>query len=159
MAKLPFGCRLLALITLLACSDGKDAAGVPTTGGSDNTAGQNGSGTPGGDGTAPDASSDAAPGPAPGSDAGDPGQGNGAPDASSPADASIEGPVSCDPRELRCKIAETPCPAGEVHQIVDACYGPCVRITACRCDKPEGCPHEETYTCWNNTQRCNFYGP
>ncbi len=80
-------------------------------------------------------------------------------DAASSLDAMTPGAITCDPGLLRCKIAETPCPEGEVHSIVDACYGPCVKITACLCDAPAACPHDESYTCWKNTGHCNYYGP
>ena len=67
--------------------------------------------------------------------------------------------IDCDPLQILCKAAETPCPEGQVHQVIDRCYGPCVAITACPCDAAEDCPHSETFTCWNATGHCNYYGP
>lgn len=65
--------------------------------------------------------------------------------------------VSCDRRELRCKRLETMCPEGQVHQIVDACYGPCVPIEACACDEAVDCPDESQYTCHLYKGRCGPY--
>lgn len=68
-----------------------------------------------------------------------------------------EGPLDCDPKLLRCRIAELPCPEGQVRQLVDGCHGPCVPVDRCACDGPDDCPHEEQYTCHMFRARCGPY--
>lgn len=149
-------CALLATVACGGSSDASDASvsgestggnmqtgtggsggGAEGTGGNGGTAGANTGGTSGGD-----------------SGAGTTGTSGGAMGAAT-GDAGVE--ITCDPRLLRCKIAETPCPQGQVHEIIDACYGPCVPIMECPCDGPDACPHSESYTCWNNTKHCGDY--
>jgi len=67
--------------------------------------------------------------------------------------------IDCDPRRILCKAAETPCPEGQVHEVIDGCYGPCVAITECPCDEAADCPHSETFTCWMSSGYCNYWGP
>lgn len=116
---------------------GGSGGGAQGTGGSSGTAGANTGGTSGGD-----------------SGAQTTGTSGGATGAET-GEAGVE--ITCDPRLLLCKIAETPCPQGQVHQIIDACYGPCVPIMECPCDGPDACPHSESYTCWNSAKHCGDY--
>lgn len=65
--------------------------------------------------------------------------------------------VSCDRRDLRCKRAEPICPEGQVAQIVNNCFGPCVPIDACACEEAAQCPNEAQYTCHLYRNRCGPY--
>jgi hypothetical protein len=39
--------------------------------------------------------------------------------------------VSCDTSELACLLPEPECPEGQVPQIIDHCFGPCVPVEDC----------------------------
>jgi len=65
--------------------------------------------------------------------------------------------VSCDRRDLRCRRAEPMCPEGQVPEIVNGCYGPCVVLEACACDEAADCPNEAVGTCHLNRGRCGPY--
>jgi hypothetical protein len=58
---------------------------------------------------------------------------------------------------LRCRRAEPVCPEGQVPQIIDGCYGDCVRIDQCVCEVVEACPRPEEFTCIGATNRCSYY--
>lgn len=160
MAHSPLRFSVASLVFVLACSTSSGGSSdAATTLPDANGGGQANSGNAG-DGEAAGATgggaSDANNGSSGGSanDGGNPGSG----DAAANGDASTA-KIDCDPRRILCKIAETPCPEGEVHEVIDRCYGPCVKITACPCDEAADCPHDEAYTCWNHTKHCNYYGP
>jgi len=74
----------------------------------------------------------------------------------STTDASTSA-VSCDRRDLQCRVADPACPAGQVPEIINNCFGACVPIDQCVCSGPADCPHEEMYTCHNFRKRCGPY--
>jgi hypothetical protein len=65
--------------------------------------------------------------------------------------------VSCDTRELACLRAAPECPDGQVPQIIDHCFGPCVPIDACLCNEAADCSYPDTYTCHMYRGRCGPY--
>ena len=65
--------------------------------------------------------------------------------------------ISCDRRKLVCRRAEPVCPQGETAQIVDGCFGECVRIDSCACNEPAACPDSDSYTCYNHAKHCGPY--
>jgi hypothetical protein len=75
----------------------------------------------------------------------------------SEGECATAGGTSCDRRELRCRRAEEPCPAGQVREIVNGCFGECVAIDSCVCDEPQDCPDENQYTCHMYRGRCGPY--
>lgn len=79
-----------------------------------------------------------------------------APIDASARDASTTA-VSCDRRNLLCRVADPVCPTDQVPEIISNCFGPCVPIDQCVCSSPADCPHAEMYTCHNYRQRCGPY--
>jgi len=79
------------------------------------------------------------------------------PSVAPPDSGQAQDGVRCDPRLLRCRIAELPCPEGQVHPIVDGCYAACAPVESCACAGPEECPHAESYTCHMFDGRCGYY--
>ena len=62
------------------------------------------------------------------------------------------GGFNCDRREIRCRIPDPVCPAGQVGSIEGTCWGPCVPLTDCRCSEGPECPGEAT--CDASAMRC-----
>ena len=58
------------------------------------------------------------------------------------------GLLQCDPNQVLCKRTAPQCVFGEVPQVVDSCYGECVRVDRCACSTAAECPQPEQYTCW-----------
>ncbi|HTM45739.1 MAG TPA: hypothetical protein VL137_12325 [Polyangiaceae bacterium] len=77
--------------------------------------------------------------------------GGGAPDV----DAGPQyGTKNCNPANVLCRIAPPSCEFLTVPEVVDNCYGPCVRVSQCACMHPQDCPQPDQYTCYNSDHFC-----
>ena len=61
------------------------------------------------------------------------------------------GLLVCDPSEVLCKRTAPECVFGEVPEVVDGCYGACVKVDRCACSTAAQCPQPDQYTCWSQT--------
>jgi len=59
--------------------------------------------------------------------------------------------LECDPSKVLCKRTAPQCVFGEVPQVVDGCYGECVKVDRCACSTAAQCPQPDQYTCWSQT--------
>lgn len=65
--------------------------------------------------------------------------------------------LSCDPREISCRIPTPECEPGSVPEVTEdgSCWTlRCVDIGECGCSSPAECPDPDNYTCRNDTNRC-----
>jgi len=63
------------------------------------------------------------------------------------------GLLECDPGKVQCRRSAPQCVFGEVPQVVDDCYGECVKVDRCACSTAAQCPQPDQYTCWSK-QHC-----
>jgi hypothetical protein len=59
------------------------------------------------------------------------------------------GLLECDPSKVLCKRTAPQCVFGEVPQVLDGCYGECVKVDSCACATAAQCPQPDQYTCWS----------
>ena len=59
------------------------------------------------------------------------------------------GLLECNPSKVLCKRVAPQCVFGEVPQVVDGCYGECVKVDRCACSTAAQCPQPDQYTCWS----------
>ncbi|MDB4986039.1 MAG: Kazal-type serine protease inhibitor domain protein [Myxococcaceae bacterium] len=78
------------------------------------------------------------------------------PDASSSSDAGDESDVSCDPH-VECKRAPPDCPSGQLPQVIDTCWGDCVKAERCVCHSADQCPQSDQYACHLSAGHCGPY--
>lgn len=159
---------LLLLSLALACSDRGSAPETDAGGGVDAGRVDVGAGedaATGDDAGSDDAGSADDAGGADGGDDGSDGgprpdaapQDAGPPDAGGRVDVGSGRGVSCDHRDIRCRIPEPLCPEGEIASVEGSCYGPCVPIEECVCETGEECPRPEMWTCHRHVSRCGPY--
>jgi hypothetical protein len=65
------------------------------------------------------------------------------------AGGSDAGLLDCDPGKVLCKRAAPECAFGEAPQVIEHCYGECVKVERCGCSMAAQCPQPEQYTCWS----------
>jgi hypothetical protein len=65
--------------------------------------------------------------------------------------------VNCDVSTVACLIATPGCSEGEVPSVNGLCYGPCVPVENCACNKAEDCPDSDKYTCHLSAGHCGPY--
>ena len=65
--------------------------------------------------------------------------------------------ISCDQRDIRCRVPAPTCPDGQVPSVEGSCWGPCVAIDECACEGPDDCPDRDRYTCHRFRSRCGPY--
>ena len=71
------------------------------------------------------------------------------------------GGTNCDPRDVVCDQVPPTCGQGQVPRVVASCYdNTCVPIDQCQCTVAEECPdYPSQYTCFLNSQHCNYWMP
>jgi len=121
-------------------SAGAPSAGGKGTGGYPN-GGTSGQGMGGGRPMAGESHGGAASAAGAPSDGGDASGGGGEPNTSGDL-------VSCDARQVLCRVATPQCAVGEAASVVGTCWGKCVNIAECACASPDECPLPDQYTCW-----------
>ena len=84
------------------------------------------------------------------------GAGAGAAGTSVGSAGASAGLLECDPSQVLCKRTAPQCVFGEVPQVVDSCYGACVKVDRCACSTAAQCPQPEQYTCWARSHRGPF---
>jgi hypothetical protein len=57
----------------------------------------------------------------------------------------------CDPSKVLCKRIAPQCVFGEAPQVVNGCYGECIKIDRCACSTAAQCPQPDQYTCWSKS--------
>jgi len=83
-----------------------------------------------------------------GTSAGSAGASAGSAGTSAGSAGASAGLLQCDPNQVLCKRTAPQCVFGEVPQVVDSCYGECVKVDRCACSTAAECPQPEQYTCW-----------
>jgi hypothetical protein len=67
--------------------------------------------------------------------------------------STSDGLVDCDPKKVLCKRTPPTCAGFTVPEVVDGCYGECVKIERCACSSANQCPDPGQFTCWSK-QHC-----
>jgi hypothetical protein len=67
--------------------------------------------------------------------------------------AANDGLVDCDPQKVLCKRTPPTCAGFTVPEVVDGCYGECVKVERCACSSASQCPDPGQFTCWSK-QHC-----